>query len=65
MSCSNPPENAAPQPDEPPSADDLAIDAIRRALRGLRFGQVVIIVQDGVVVQIDRTERTRLRSKKS
>lgn len=30
------------------------------ALRGLRFGSVNIAVQDGVVVQIDRTEKRRL-----
>lgn len=34
---------------------------IREALRGLRFGAVNIIVQDGVVVQIDRTEKRRVR----
>lgn len=33
---------------------------IREALRGLKYGQVTIIVQDGVVVQIDRIERKRL-----
>jgi len=49
----------------PHSADESiepsVMAAIRRALHGLRFGQVVVIVQDGVVVQVDRTERTRLR----
>jgi len=35
---------------------------IREALRGLRYGTVNVIVQDGVVVQIDRTEKRRLRS---
>lgn len=34
---------------------------IRDALRGLRFGTVSIIVQDGVVVQIDRLEKRRIR----
>ena len=34
---------------------------IRDALRGLKFGAVNIVVQDGVVVQIDRTEKRRLR----
>lgn len=41
--------------------DKRALEAIQRALRGLRFGQVVITVQDNVIVQIERTERTRLR----
>ena len=30
-------------------------------LQGLRFGSVTIIVQDGVVVQIDRLEKRRLQ----
>jgi hypothetical protein len=43
------------------SLDQEALEAIRQALRGLRYGQIVVIVQDGVVVQVDRTERRRLR----
>jgi hypothetical protein len=34
---------------------------IREALQGLRYGAVHIIVQDGVVNQIERTEKHRLR----
>ena len=37
-----------------------ALSQIRDALRGLRFGNVVVLVQDGVVVQIERTEKRRL-----
>ena len=33
---------------------------IRDALDGLRYGEVIVKVQDGVVVQVDRTERVRL-----
>jgi hypothetical protein len=40
---------------------DQELAQIREALRGLRFGTVSIIVQDGVVVQIDRTEKRRVR----
>ena len=43
------------------TADD-ALNQIRDSLRGLRFGSVNIIVQDGVVIQIDRTEKRRLRN---
>ncbi|HEX3601940.1 MAG TPA: YezD family protein [Lacipirellulaceae bacterium] len=43
------------------ASPDDAIDQIREALRGLKFGSVNIIVQDGVVIQIDRTEKRRLR----
>ena len=37
-----------------------AVERIRDALRGLRFGTVSVIVQDGVVVQVERTEKLRL-----
>ena len=43
------------------SAPDQALEHIRQALSGLKFGHVAIIVQDGVVVQVERTERRRLR----
>ncbi len=42
-----------------------AIDQIRESLRGLKFGAVNIIVQDGVVIQIDRTEKKRLRDNRN
>ena len=45
-------------------ADD-AINQIRDSLRGLRFGSVNIIVQDGVIIQIDRTEKRRLRNSRT
>ena len=37
------------------------LNQIRDALRGLRYGTVSIIIQDGVVVQIDRLEKRRVR----
>jgi hypothetical protein len=37
-----------------------ALDRISSALRGLRYGTVTAVVQDGVVVQVERTERIRL-----
>src|SRR6185369_15171665 len=46
------------------TADD-ALNQIRDSLRGLRFGSVNIIVQDGVVIQIDRTEKRRLRNSRT
>jgi len=51
-------ETAAPST----SAEDAvqALERIRDALRGLRFGTVSVIVQDGVVVQVERTEKLRL-----
>lgn len=40
---------------------DAVQQHIQEALRGLRYGVVSIIVQDGVVVQVERTEKRRLR----
>jgi hypothetical protein len=60
-----------PQPVHAPAAHertvpaDEALNQIRDSLRGLRFGSVNIIVQDGVVIQIDRTEKRRLRGNRS
>ena len=42
-----------------PARADLT--AVQNALRGLQFGTVTIIVQDGLIVQIDRTEKRRLQ----
>ena len=39
-------------------------DRIRQSLRGLQFGSISVIVQDGIIVQIDRTEKTRIRRTK-
>ncbi len=46
------------QPEE--IKQQTALEHIEQALRGLRFGEVTVIVQDGVIVQIERTERKRL-----
>ncbi len=45
-----------------PTSDEL--QEVAEALRGLRYGVVQVVVQDGVVVQIDRTEKRRLRNPK-
>ena len=34
---------------------------IERAIRDVRFGSVTLIIQDGIVLQIDKTEKLRLR----
>jgi hypothetical protein len=50
---------------QPPARErrpiDAALEHIRQALVGLQFGEVLIVVQDGVVVQVERTERKRFR----
>jgi hypothetical protein len=52
---SPPPTTRDPRPLEP------VLEHIRRALVGLEFGQISLIVQDGVVVQVERVERKRFR----
>ena len=40
-----------------------ALNRIQTALRGLKFGTVTAVVQDGVVVQVDRTEKIRIEKR--
>ncbi|WP_165227158.1 YezD family protein [Aquisphaera insulae] len=47
-----------PHPGRPADVD---LERVRKALHGIRFGEVRVIVQDGVVVQIERIEKERLR----
>ena len=47
----------APHDDE----HETALDRIVDALRGLRFGTVTAVVHEGVVVQVERTEKVRFR----
>ncbi len=41
---------------------EAEIEQIKQALAGLRFGSVQVIVQDGLIVQIERTEKLRVKS---
>jgi hypothetical protein len=36
------------------------LDRVAEALDGLRHGEVRLVVQDGIVVQVERTDRLRL-----
>jgi hypothetical protein len=36
------------------------LEPVRKAIDGMRYGTVAIVVQNGAVVQIDRTEKLRL-----
>ena len=58
----HPPHTIVP---ERATAWDDTLLQIRDILRGLQFGSVNIIVQDGVVIQIDRTEKRRLRNNRA
>ena len=44
----------------PPEVSQEQLAEIVGLLKGLRYGSVHIIVQDGVIVQIDRTEKKRI-----
>jgi hypothetical protein len=50
-----------PPTDAPPQADVQWACVLARKLKSIRFGQVTLTVHQGQVVQIDCTERTRLR----
>lgn len=43
----------------PSARSDATLRRIGEALHGLKYGSVLAIVQDGFVVQIERTEKTR------
>jgi hypothetical protein len=45
--------------------DVHVLDRVEEALLGLKFGQVTVIVQNGVVVQVERTDRMRLPRSRS
>jgi hypothetical protein len=51
--------------DSGPALDRVrdALDRIHAALRGLRYGTVTAVVQDGVVVQVERTEKFRIEKR--
>lgn len=44
-----------------PGMRESPLERVRRAVEGIRFGEVRLIIQDGVIVQIDRVEKERLR----
>ena len=42
-------------------ARDFGLDQVRMAVKGIRYGEVRVVIQDGVIVQIERLEKQRLR----
>ena len=38
----------------------VPIDAIQDAIKGIKFGVIQLIIQDGRVIQLDKTEKIRL-----
>ncbi len=45
----------------PPTTEGLGLEDVRMAVQGILYGEVRVIIQDGVVVQIERLEKRRLR----
>jgi hypothetical protein len=43
-----------------PPAESTPLAAIQQAISSIRFGVVQITIQDGRIVQIDKTEKIRL-----
>ncbi len=41
-----------------------ALALIQEAIRGMRYGMVNIVLQDGLVVQVERTEKHRLLNRR-
>ncbi len=41
------------------SETDRLLDAVREAAESMRFGHILIKVQDGKVVQVEKTEKVR------
>ena len=39
---------------------ERTLESVREALRELRFGTITVVVHEGEVVQIDRTEKLRV-----
>ncbi len=42
-----------------------AVNRVREAIDGLRYGEVRVVVQDGVIVQVERTEKLRIERGKT
>jgi hypothetical protein len=54
-----PTHTAPPRPDAREPNLRWTWQHVEDALRDLQFGSVTLLVQDGVVVQVERTERQR------
>jgi hypothetical protein len=40
---------------------EIDFEQVRTAIAGIRYGEVRVIIHDGVIVQIERVEKQRLR----
>lgn len=42
--------------------DDLYLKKVQELISGMKYGSITIIVQDGKIVQIDKTEKHRIKN---
>jgi hypothetical protein len=49
-----------PERAERAASPSLPLEEIQRAVESVRYGVVQLIIQDGRIVQIDKTEKIRL-----
>ncbi len=47
--------------DAPAPSRELDLAQVETAIEGIRYGEVRVVIQDGVIVQIERVEKQRLR----
>lgn len=59
MRAANGPERDPRERPGSQSDADRLLSAIREAAAGMRFGHILIKVQDGRVVQVEKTEKVR------
>jgi hypothetical protein len=45
----------------PAPSPDRVLDQVRLAIDGIRYGEIRVIIQDYLIVQIERVEKQRLR----
>jgi hypothetical protein len=53
-------DQSRPRPRPEPTTAPVPLDEIQQAVASIRYGVVQLIIQDGRVVQIDKTEKIRL-----
>ncbi len=43
-----------------PDNIDVGLAKVKEIIKDIRFGNVTLIIQDGKIIQIDKTEKVRL-----
>lgn len=39
---------------------DAGLEKVKELVRDVRYGNIILIIQDGKIIQIDKTEKLRL-----